>query len=598
MEAPAAPLPLSETPARDRRGAWQEMAQTLAGCALIMIAVLGADLAGNVYWRYNVQILGVFLIVSFCQNFLLVDAGQKSFGQGAIFGAAAYAVAILQGMHGVSYPLAAAAGVATALVFGLAFALPALRVQGYYLGFATFGAAIIFPQWIMAFNGWTNGVNGISMSYPSLNAPTALLVSPVSLAVALLACGSLLFHVLIRRTPFGRALRVSAASAEAAQSLGISPGRMRSAAFLIAAAGTGLAGILYPPVVGFVGPSAFSVDLSVLFFFAVIVGGRGQTLGPIVGMIVIYLLPNMLLAQVVNYRLLIYGAIALFAMLAMPDGLVGTVARWLVRRRRTSLAGLDLNVDRVIGPALASAHRRETDGRPVIVVEGGRKVFGKVVALDGVDIAIGGGEIHGIIGANGSGKTSLLNVLSGLSRLDAGRLALRGRDIGRLASHQVGRLGIGRTFQTPRIFEEMTVFENIAIGIDARDLAAPAVPEAFLAELRSRFGDMAVELVSHGQRRLLEVLRVVLTGSDILLLDEPAAGLSERERDEFSTLLRRLRDDAGRTVILVEHDLDLVLDIADRITVLDAGRVIASGTPQAILADPAVKPLFMRTNDA
>ena len=588
---------LPQAAAGGRRALWREMPQTLAGCALIVAALVGADLAGNVYWRYNVQILGVFLVVSFFQNFLLVDAGQKSFGQGAIFGAAAYATAILGGLHGVSYPLAAAAGVVTALVFGVAFALPALRVQGYYLGFATFGAAIIFPQWIMAFNGWTNGVNGISLAFPALNQPTALGVSPVTLAVALLACASLLFHVVVRRTAFGRALRVSAASAEAAQSLGISPGRMRSAAFLLAAAGTGLAGILYPPVVGFVGPSAFSVDLSVLFFFAVIVGGRGQTLGPIVGLVLIYLLPNMLLAQAVNYRLLIYGLIALLTMLAFPEGLVGTVAHWLERRRRGPAGGLDLNVDRILGPALASAHPRHTEG-PVIRVEGGRKAFGKVVALDGVDIAIGGGEIHGIIGANGSGKTSLLNVLSGLSRLDAGRLSLRGRDIGRLAPHRVGRLGIGRTFQTPRIFEDMTVVENIAIGIDARDRAAPPVPEAFIADLKARFGDMAVELVSHGQRRLLEVLRVVLTGSDILLLDEPAAGLSERERDEFSTLLRRLRDDAGRTVILVEHDLDLVLDIADRITVLDAGRVIASGTPQAILVDPAVKPLFMRTSDA
>ncbi len=565
-----------------------DAAQVAIGILLCGGSILIADAAGNPYWTHNFQLVTVLATVAFFQNFLLCDAGQASFGQGAVFGASAYAGAILCGIHGVPYWIAAIGGVAAAMLFGLMFAMPALRVQGYYLGFVTFGAALVFPDLIVALDDYTHGVNGIPLAFDSLHARGLFGISPLSLIIIAVAAASLVLLAWLRRTGFGRALQVAAISPEAAVSLGISPGRMRCCAFLICAAGTGVAGALYAPVVGFVGPSAFNVELSILFFFAVIVGGRGQPLGPIAGIVVIYLLPNMLLAEVVSFRLLLYGGIALIVMLVLPDGLVGSFERWR-RRRAAQPEPLDLQIETVVRDG---ADRATNFEKIVIAMQGGCKLFGRVAALDEVDLTVRAGEIHGLIGANGSGKTSLLNVLSGLSRLDRGTLQINGVATQRLPAWRIARLGIGRTFQTPRVFEALSTWENLAIGLDAAAGRAPAQPETLLS-LQRRLENHPVGAVTHGQRRLLEVLRVVLKGADLLLLDEPAAGLSARERAEFSTLLLRLRDHFGKTIVLVEHDLDLVTAIADRLTVLDAGRVVATGTTADVVRDPAVRSLFV-----
>lgn len=576
------------TPAASR---WRpDTVQFLMGSAIVCAALIGADLSGNVYWIHILRLVGIYLAVAVFLNFLLVDAGQISFGQGAILGAGAYMAAVLTGLHGMPYYWAAAIGILTAMAAGLLFALPALRVQHYYLGFVTFGVALIFPEMIAAFPKYTEGINGIPMPFPVLSRMTVGPLSLVSLMVVVLCCGALLTHLLIRRTAYGRALRVAAASPEAAQALGISPGWMRFTAFMITSAGTGFAAALFNPVVQFAGPTAFDVELSMLFFFAIIVGGRGYLLGPVLGMALLFLVPNVLLASYVKYRLFIYGAIALSVMLAFPNGLVGSFEDWR-RRKRKHVDPLNLQIMQVMGDGAAEAAAK--DSTPAIEVRGGTKRFGHVVAIDAVNVKVNRGEIHGLIGANGSGKTSLLNVLSGFSNLDEGDFSINGTQAKGFSAHRIAKLGLGRTFQTPRVFPALTTWENLLVGLDARPSAAPPIPEATLKRLSTSLAHHEVDLVPHGQRRLLEVLRVALQGSDTLLLDEPAAGLSTRERSEFAQLLKQLRDKHGKTVVLVEHDLDLVMGIADRITVLEAGKVIASGTPAQIAADPKVRSLFV-----
>lgn len=577
----------------------RDVGQLIVGVVIVILAMIGPELVGSVYWRHNFQIISVFVIVSIFLNFLYMDAGQISFGQGAVLGASAYMTAMLFGTFGVSFPLAALAGMATAIVFGLAFALPALRVQYYYLGFVTFGAALVFPELVIAFDEYTMGVNGIPLSFGPFPRQTILGVPMLSLAVAAAVCGSLAFVVWLRRTRLGRAIRVAAYSPEAAQAFGISPGRMRSVAFLIAAVGAGVAGVLYAPVVGFVGPTAFNIELSVLFFFVIIVGGRGQIMGPIVGIVLIYLVPNMLLADSVEYRLLIYGVIALSVMLLFPDGIVGTVQGWLVREE--PIATLDFPIDRAVQRSSGGADDIARVGgpeAPAIEVHGIKKYFGQVAALDGVDLVVQRGEIHGLIGANGSGKTTLLNVLSRMSNHDAGTLQVFGRDVRGYSASRIPHLGLGRTFQTPRVFDDMSVWENIEIGIDARSGSRGSVPADLVREMKEKYAGRSARLVPHGPRRLMEVLRVILAGADVLMLDEPAAGLSARERREFIHVLRRLRDQGGKSIVLVEHDLDLVLEVADRVTVLDIGKVVATGTPSEVTQNPAVRPLFLRTYDA
>ncbi|GAB3628984.1 High-affinity branched-chain amino acid transport ATP-binding protein LivF [Pandoraea terrae] len=591
----------SDPAAGARRTRWTaDAAQLALGCMLVAASVLVPDWLGNAYWTHSFRMVNLLIAAAVFQNLLLHDGGQTSFGQGAIFGVAGYVTAIAVGMHGQSYALGASLGVGAAIMAGLLYALPALRVQGYYLGFVTMSAATVFPELLVAFDRQTNGVTGITLSLDAWQARSVFGVSPLSLALAVLACGAMMLHVLIRRTAFGRRLRVAAVSPEAAQSLGISPGVMRCIAFVIVAAGTGAAGVLYPPVVGFVSPTAFNAELSILLFFAVIVGGRGQILGPVVGVWLLYLLPNALLADLLQYRLLAYGLVALIVMLAFPDGVVGTLGKW--RRRRAAAGGpLDLHfrgLMSVLAPTVGQ--HGEPARHAAIEVRGARKTFGSVIAIDDADLTVKRGEIHGLVGANGSGKTSLLNVLSGFSRLDAGSVRLGGAEVSHLSPTRVARRGLGRTFQKPRIFSTMSLWENVEIGLDANPRRHRASRRfgAALATLAASMDGQSVDLVPHGQRRLVEVMRVLLKGADILLLDEPAAGLSPSEREDFKVLLQRLRDELGMTIVIVEHDLELVWGIADRISVLEAGKVMAQGTPAEIATHPVAQKLFIEPTHA
>jgi branched-chain amino acid transport system permease protein len=542
--------------------------------------------------------VNLFIAVAVFQNLLMHDAGQSSFGQGAIFGVAAYGAAIATHSAGLPYGVAVMIGLAAAVAAGFLYALPALRVQGYYLGFVTLSAATVFPEMLVAFNRVTNGVNGITLDFASWHARSVLGLSPVTLLVCLLACAALAAHVGLRRTVLGRRLHVAAISPEAAQSLGVSPGLMRFLAFVLVAAGTGIAGALYAPVVGFISPVAFHLDISVLFFLAVIVGGRGQILGPVVGVWVLYLLPNILLAELNQYRLLAYGVVALLVMLALPDGIVGSYERW--RRQRRSVEpelqlGLEALLESARGRAAPADGVAAQPGGWAIELQQGRKAYGAVAALDGVDFRVRRGQIHGLVGANGSGKTTLLNMLSGFQRLDAGSLRVAGTEVSRMAAHRIVGLGLGRTFQQPRIFGAWDLWANVQVGLDARRAAAgPAAAGGLHQALAGR----AVDLVPHGQRRLVELMRVVLTGADIVLLDEPAAGLSPQERTQFRSLLLRLRDELGTTIVLVEHDLDLVWGIADTITVLETGKVVANGSKAEIDTHPAVRKLFIQPDHA
>lgn len=568
--------------------------QLAIATALIVLMVMVPSWIGSGYWTYVAQIVSLYIAVAALQNILFVDAGQMSFGQGSIFGLAAYVAGAASGLYGLPYGVAMVLGVAAAALAGLLFALPALRVQGFHLGFITLSAAVVFPELVVALDRYTNGVNGVVVSLFGFFDRTQFGVSVLSLLTGLFAIGAIALHVWLRATKLGRAMRVAAASPECSQSLGIHPGLMRSIAFLIAAVGTGLAGVLYPPVVGFIGPDAFLLDLSILFFFSVIVGGRGEPLAPVLGIIILYLLPNVFLAGLTEYRLLAYGVIVLLVMLFFPNGVVGSLIRWLESRGRTESEAGAIPIDLVLSDLAAPA---PPGGDVVLKVQGARKNFGRVAALTDVNFELRRGEVHGLVGANGSGKTSLLNVLTGFSRLDSGNFSIRGKRIERLPPHRISRMGVGRTFQTPRIFPFFTTWENVEIGLDGRSSGGTSRNKAHDL-IRSALAARTAEWLPHGQRRLVEIMRVVLKDADILLLDEPAAGLSPGERAEFSKLLRNLATVAGKAIVLVEHDLQLVWGVADRITVLEAGRTVAAGAPEEVRRNPAVHHLFVGEKNA
>ena len=341
--------------------------------------------------------------------------------------------------------------------------------------------------------------------------------------------------------------------------------------------------------IGFVSPYAFRVDLSIFFFFSVIVGGSGRLIGPVIGTAILYLVPNALLADLASYRLLAYGAVALLIMLLFPDGVVGTLERALRRyRTRTRVSGIDFKA------VLRESAAAPQDGAaPIgISVRGARKAYGKMVALNNVDVTVTPGQIHAIVGPNGSGKTTLLNAISGLARLDRGEIRIgtvdptNDRPITGLGSGLAAR---SRRRASSRTCRSGTICASARTPAQANARPGCCNPSSGTAPT----GPPKCRIrLPHSQRRLLEVLRVLAMDSKILLLDEPAAGLSSEERHDLAELLRMARDKIGRTIVLIEHDLGLVWQIADRITVLDAGEVVTSGLPREILTDPRVRGLF------
>lgn len=572
-----------------------DLAQLFAGAVLVVATGLLPDLSGNSYWSLNFQLVNIIVAAAVFQNLLMHDANQISFGQGAIFGLGAYVAAMASAFAGLPWTVVLVIATTAAAAGGLLFALPALRVQGYYLGFVTLSAAMVFPEMLFVLDRYTNGINGITVAAAAWQTPLWRGVTPLTLTTIAVACLAMACHVVIRHSAFGRKIRVAGASPEAAQTLGIAPGLIRSIVFILACAGTGFAGALYAPIIAFVAPAAFHLDFSIMLFLAVIVGGRGQIIGPLTGVYLLYLLPNVLLVELTDYRLLAYGVLALLAMLALPDGIIGSIQRRAGRNR--ALDGAQLNPNTFPAPAARGAGA-EARPAPEISIRAATKLFGAVAAMDAVDLDIERGAIVGLVGGNGSGKTTLLNAITGFNRLTAGTILIRGRDIGRISPAGIAHLGIGRTFQTPRIFETLTAWENVLIGREC-----PLQPHPFSAPenldwLEKGLADAGTETIPHGQRRSMELFRVLLTGAGTLLLDEPAAGLSSDERKALSALLLRLKHQGGKTILFVEHDLDLVWSIADKIAVMDNGKLVACGEPLRLMADPTVRKLFVRPHHA
>jgi len=575
-----------------RRGVRLELGlgtAVVAGTTIVPLAI------GSIYWGQVFLLADVYLIGAIFLNILRGEAGQISFGQGAIFGASAYATAMSAGVYGVPIVPAMLIGVGAALVFGVLMALPALRVQGYYLAFVTLAAAVVFPELLRAYNDFTRAITGISVFVPHVGETIFWGMDWVAITILCCTIAALAVHAVIRSSRFGRQMRVAAASPEAALSLGISPPWLRIAAFAIAAVGTGVAGALYVPLFGFVSLGAFPLSLSILLYFAVVVGGDSTLLGPIAGIYLLYVLPNNVLSSLVEYRLLIYGAIALGVMLFFPDGLVGSIKTFLQRKLRPTVAPL-VSIATLVRGRTTGRDGNGADAAPapaapsVLHAEGASKSFGAVRALDDMSLDVVAGEIHGLVGPNGSGKTTLLNALSAFIRLDSGRVTVDGAS--KRSARARARQGVGRTFQTPRVFEGLTMWENIDVTHHSPGADSALDPTA-LAEVRDLWDAVDAAALPHAQRRLLEIVRVLKTDPRILLLDEPAAGLSAEERLAFADVLRILAHQLGIAVVLVEHDLTLVWQIADRITVMDEGRLLCSGTPEELNENPALEAVLL-----
>jgi len=610
-------------------------------------------LTSNTYYLYVAISVGLLTIVTSGLNVLAGFTGQTSLGHAGLYAFGAYTAALCATRAGLDEWAAITAAVVVTSVVGAAVAAAALRVSGPYLAMVTIAFGIIVEGVLIEWGSVTGGPGGIfNIPKPSLRAHYWTVTLAAALALWLTAN--------LRGSGWGRAFVAVKESEVAAESLGLSAYYVRIVAFTVSAAFAGAAGALFTFANGYISPDSFTLQTSILFLLALLFGGLGRIAGPVVGSLALTLLPE-LLTRLIDYRLILYGTLLLVSIYWLPEGVVGAVTR--ARRRlapahsalassleasvsaRTASAlasSLEASVSARTASALASSlevsvsartaalspegrgidseaaprtdlgiplpHRRRGQGEGTILnVDDVSLAFGGVAALAEVTLVVAPGRIHALIGPNGAGKTTLLNVLSGYYTPGGGTFALDGHQLNGLSPYVIARRGVARTFQTAQVFGEMSLRDNVAVGIAGPRLgsvlgALVGTPAARRRELEIRaqagallhahelgdLADTAAASLSAGLRRRLEIARALATQPVLLMLDEPAAGLSPVEIGLLDRQLTALCREGGLTVILVEHHMDLVMTVSDRITVLDYGRVIADGAPADVRRDPAV----------
>ena len=543
-------------------------------------------------------------------------AGQISLGHAGLMAAGAYTSAGLATHADWPFTASFAAGTALTAVVGLAFGAPSLRVRRQYLALATLGGGFIIWQIVRETGSLTGsdfglaGIPPMSVFGGDLGPLGAAAASMALLALALFAAGN------IAGSRAGRAFRAVRDGETGAQASGISVYGAKLSAFVLSAGIAGAAGALFAHAEGFIAPGQFDPRVSFTLLLAAVLGGLASPYGGALGVLLI-LGPSEVFPSAFDwlesYQLVAWGPVALLVVFRWPDGVAGAIGRLAQRRRLPDTApGV------VETPKEPTAVIRETDGvpggRPLLVVEGVGRSFGGLRALHDVSLAVHPGTIHALIGPNGSGKTTLLDCVTGILRPGAGRIMLAGERIDGLAPHRVAALGVARTFQQVALFASMTATENVLAGAHLRIRGgiasgalglpgggeADAVREARdllqLVGLAGQRDDRASAL-SYGQRKRLELARALALHPRLLILDEPAAGRNEPEILELGRTLKRLRA-AGLTILLVEHHMNFVLSLADTVTVLDEGRVVAEGPPASVRIDPAVVEAYLGATGA
>jgi len=538
---------------------------------------------------------GIYALLVLGYQFIFGHAGALALTQGAFFGLGAYVTGILGARYGQGFVVTFPLSIALPALLAAVVAAPVLRLETHYFALATLGISQVLLLVCLLAEPLTGGANGIP-GVPGIEIFGVPLPRGWPLMLFVWAW-VLLGAVLVWRATsglLGRAFHLMRTSAIAASAAGIDISRLRLSAFLLSAAYAGAAGALFVHTLRVVSPEVLEFHVMVAVLAMTVVGGRTRIAGAILGAILLVHLPEWF-RFLESYYLIAYG-VALLAMIVFaPGGLIGEL-----ERRWWPASSEPLPVAEPLPPRARRAPRE-----PLLAVSDLRKRFGGVRALDGVSLALKRGEIVGLIGPNGSGKTTLVNLLTGLLPPDGGAVRFAGEPLGSLRPEMIARRGLARTFQNLELVEDLTALDNVAVarlsaeGVGLRQSLRtlgrdPALQRArrhalYLLEqigLVEEAGRLCGDL-PHGVRRRIEIARALALEPDLLLLDEPAAGLSEAEQTDLARRLARLRD-SGMTLLVVEHNMPFLMPLADRLICLNVGRIIASGTPGEVRADPRV----------
>lgn len=582
---------------------------------LAVMALIAA--APAVLGKFGVSLLndiGIGALVALGLVMLTGVGGATSFGQAAFVGIAAYATAWLTSVQGLSPWLGLLfalllTGVAAFLIGALT-----LRLGGHFLPLSTIAwglsIALLFGnvEALGRHTGLSNipaiGVFGVSLADPRA----------VYYLIWTLVGASVLFCHNVLQSRSGRAIRSLRGGAVLLASVGADAFRVRLTLFVLAALLAGVAGWLYAHANRFVSPSPFDVRASIEYLLMAVAGGLGQLTGALVGAAAVLVMKNgvqdvlpLLTTRGGQFEAVVFAVLFILLLHHARGGVMGLVTRWT----RARFAALP---DAAPATAAASAeplpHRRlPARGEPLLAVRNAVKRFGGLVAVNDVSFDVRAGEIVGLIGPNGAGKSTMFNLVTGTAPMTGGTVEFLGRDVSGLAQRAIAQRGMARTFQHVKLRPHMSLLDNVALGAHGRTRAgllaaglrldrreeAQIMAEAQRQLARIGLADRAHELAGSlplGTQRILEIARALAADPVLLVLDEPAAGLRRQEKQALGELLRRLRDE-GVTILIVEHDMEFVMKLVDRLVVMTFGSKLVEGTPGAVRADPRVQAAYL-----
>ena len=584
----------------------------LVSAVLVVVVMVFPRLVTSNYWLNLINLSISLAVACLGLNIVLGYAGQLSLAQAAFWGVGAYTSAILTTQLGIPVWTGMIAAFFIAAFFGVLIGIPTLKLSGHYLAMATIGFGIILQLILINAIWLTNGSDGI----PKIPSPWIIsheLKAPgeffylAALSLVLLTWGAI--H--LKDSRVGRAFMAIRENEMAAGTAGVDTTYYKVMAFSLSAGYAGFGGWLFAHSGShYISPDTFSFEHSVIMLVMAVLGGNGSAIGSIVGAILLTLLPEVLRFLKDSY-MMVYAAGIVLIMIFMPSGIAGLVKNLPVSARlrewwregSTAARQVVVVTSTLKSPdAALPATFSDCSGSDevLLTVKGLAKNFGGLRAVDGVDMEIRRGKIHALIGPNGSGKTTILNMLSGLYVPTAGEILLEGKAIGGQKSHHITLQGMARTFQNIRLFGELSVLENVLIGQHGHTrsgllssvlhLPSQKVEEAGMRkkalEMLAFVGLKGKEFATanslpYGQQRLLELARALASDPKLLLLDEPAAGLNAAETEALVGLLFQICD-RGITIVLVEHDMSLVMNVSDHITVLNFGKKIAEGSVEEV----------------
>jgi branched-chain amino acid transport system ATP-binding protein/branched-chain amino acid transport system permease protein len=551
------------------------------------------------YWLTLLIYIGINALVCIGLCLMTGSAGITSFGQAAFVGLGAYTTALLTTMFQVSPWLSLPASIAVTVVFALVIGLVTVRLSGHYLVLGTFAWSIglfyVFAN--VGVLGGYNGIAGLPTLFVGGGADTRI---PFNILVWASVGTVLLVAVNILDSRPGRAIR-AVRSPAMAESFGIHTSRYKLIVFVLAAAAAGLAGWLQAHFLRFVNPNPYHLNASVEYLFMTIIGGVSSLLGALAGSMFVVIaktwlqsaLPGLIKVSG-NYEIVAFGAIVLLLLHFAPKGVTAMLPQWL---RLYSTLGARR------APRLPNAPKPAA-GSDILRVENVTKNFGGLRAVDNVSFSIATGELVALVGPNGAGKSTLFDAISGLSPLSSGNIRLGDEPVEALPARSIARRGLSRTFQHAHLRADMTVLENVAIGGHLRGTGGVfraalrldrAEEAALLSEAASKLRQVGLADVMNepagnlalGQQRVVEVARALMADPIVVLLDEPAAGLRYEEKQHLASVIHDMRR-AGIAILLVEHDLEFVTQIVDRVIVLDFGTKIADGSVKDVIYDKRV----------